>query len=250
MSVWPRSSRMSTWRRADSTIASGVWPSFFSRSCASEPMLTPMRIGVSALDRQLDDLARLHRVGDVAGVEPQLRHAGLDRGQRHAVIEMDVGDDRDRRALHDVRQAGRVARILAGHAHDLAAFHRQAVDLLERLFVIGGVGRRHRLHRDRMIAADPNALGVGFTRLVLEKDRLGLAAQADHVFLLRPKTRPGPRDARDVVIGDRQHHHDQRREAADVNQRFLLGIDRLAAQHLDQDEDRRGRRRAPGSAAG
>ena len=130
--------------------------------------------------RRGHDFGDLLRVANVAGIEAQLRDAGLDRRQRHLVIEVDVGDDRHRRAMDDRRQAGGVGRILHGHAHDFAAFHRQAVDLFERLVGVGRVGRRHRLHGDGMIAADPDALGVGFAGLVLQEDRLALAAQAQH----------------------------------------------------------------------
>ena len=205
----------------------------------------------AALERELHDFARLHRIGDVAGVEPQLRDAGFDRGERHAMIEMDVGDDRHGRARDDVRQAGRVARILTGHAHDLAARHRQPVDLLERLVVVGGVGRRHRLHGDRVIAADPDLLGVlRPARFVLEQNRLwSCAAGGSSARLLRLRARWRERRD-DVVIRDGDHQHDQHREPADVHERFFFRVDRPPAQHLDQDEDRRGRRRAPGSAAG
>ena len=46
MSVKSRSSRILIWRRADSTIASGVAvPYFCNRSFSSDPPLTPIRIG-------------------------------------------------------------------------------------------------------------------------------------------------------------------------------------------------------------
>jgi hypothetical protein len=161
MSVWPRSSRMSTWRSAEATIASGVWPSFSSRSRASEPMLTPMRIGVPMRSAAVDDFARLLRIGDVAGIEAQLGDARL-RARR--APSCDRSECRRRSARASARRCAacrrRRGRPLTGDAHDLAAGHRQAVDLLERLVDVGRVGRRHRLHDDRMIAADPDLLGV------------------------------------------------------------------------------------------
>ena len=246
MSVCPCSSRISTWRRADSTIASGVWPSVFSRSGASEPMLTPTRIGVSALFGQLDDFARLLRVANVAGIQAQLRDARFDRRQRHLVIEVDVGDDRDRRTVDDCRQAGRVGRILDRDADDLAAFHRQAVDLLERLVGVGRIGGRHRLHGDRMIAADPNAPSRRTCRSCSRERPASICAAGESYEL---KYSLAADDARDVVEGDGKHQRHQRREAGDVHQRFFFGIDRLAAQQLGDDETPRVRRRAPESAS-
>ena len=146
------------------------------------------------------DFGDLLRIADVARIQAQFRDAGFDRRQRHLMIEVDVGDDRYRRARDDRRQARGIGRILYGDAHDLAAFHREAVDLLERLVGVGGIGRRHRLHDDRMIAADPHAFRIGFAGLVLQKDRIALATQAQHELhysLSRD-------DARDVVEGHEQ----------------------------------------------
>jgi hypothetical protein len=122
-----------------------------------------------ALQREFDDFLGLVRIGDVPGVQSQLGDAGIDRGEGHAVIEVDVGDDRHRRALHDVRQARGVARVLTGDADDLAAGHREAVHLLQRLFIVGSIGRRHRLHGDRMAAADPDTLRIGLVAAVLQE---------------------------------------------------------------------------------
>ena len=60
-------------------------------------------------------------LADVARVEPQALHAGLDGGQGQPVLEMDVGDDRDGRAGHDPGQPlGRLL-LVAGAAHDVGA---------------------------------------------------------------------------------------------------------------------------------
>ena len=122
------------------------------------------------------------------GFEPQLGDAGLDRGQRHFVIEVNVGDDRNGRTVHDRRQTCGVGRILHGHANDFAAFHRETVDLFERFVGVGRVRRRHRLHGDRMIPADPDALCVGLPGFVLKKDRLAFAAYAQHYITPWPLT--------------------------------------------------------------
>ena len=52
-------------------------------------------------------------IANVARVQAQLRNARFDRRQRHLMIEMNVGDDRHRRTMHDRRQSRRVGRILA-----------------------------------------------------------------------------------------------------------------------------------------
>ena len=97
------------------------------------------------------------------------------------MIEVNVGDDRNGRAIDDRRQPRGVGRILDGHAHDFAAFHRQAVDLFERLVGVGRIGRRHGLDDDGMVAADPHALRVGFAGLVLqERSACSCVAGARH----------------------------------------------------------------------
>ena len=79
---------------------------------------------------------------------------GVDRLQRQRVVEVDVGDDRDRRLDHD--RAERVDVLLArdGAADDVAAGVRDGADLAQRRLVVGGLGLRHRLDGDRRSAAD------------------------------------------------------------------------------------------------
>jgi hypothetical protein len=43
-------------------------------------------------------------LADVAGVEAQPLHTCFERGQGHAVLVVDVGDDRHRRSRHDAGQ--------------------------------------------------------------------------------------------------------------------------------------------------
>ena len=107
-----------------------------------------------AVLRLLGDELDVLGLADVAGVEAQGVHAGLDRGEREAVLEVDVGDDRHRRAGHDLRQAlGRLL-LVARAAHDVGAGRGQRVDLRERAVDVGRLRRGHRLHRDRRAAAD------------------------------------------------------------------------------------------------
>ena len=130
-----------------------------------------------------NDLRDLLGVSDVPRIQAKLRDTGLDSRERHLVIEVYVRNDRNGRAMDDRGQAGRVGRILHRHAHDLAAFHREAVDLLERLVGVGRVGGGHRLNGDRMVAADPDALGVRLAGLILQEDRLALASQAQRHYI-------------------------------------------------------------------
>ena len=99
-------------------------------------------------------------LADVAGVEAQAVHAGLERGQRHLVLVVDVGDDRHRRAGHDLGQALGRLRLVAGAAHDVAPGAGERVDLLQRALDVGRLGDRHRLHRDRRVAADGDRADV------------------------------------------------------------------------------------------
>ena len=102
------------------------------------------------LRHQLDVLGP----ADVARVEPQAVDPGLERGERHAVLVVDVGHDGHRRPGHDAGQAlGRLG-LVARAPHDVAAGHGQVVDLLQRAVDVGRLGGRHRLHRDGSVTAD------------------------------------------------------------------------------------------------
>ena len=78
---------------------------------------------VLGLGRDELDLLRL---AQVARVEAQALHAGLERGERHLEVEVDVGDDRHRRAGHDVGQPLGGLLLVAGAAHDVGAGGRPA----------------------------------------------------------------------------------------------------------------------------
>lgn len=135
--------------------------------------------------------------------------------------------------MNDRRQARRIGRIFHGDAHDLATLHRQTVDLLQRRIGIGGIRRRHRLDDDRMIATDPHALSIELPSLVLEKNRLALAPQTQHDRL--ENSVPGDQ-ARDVMHRDDHHECHEYRESGNVDDGFLLRVDRLATHEFGQDE--------------
>ena len=104
-------------------------------------------------------------LADVAGVQTQALHAGLDRGQGHAVLVVDVGDDRHRRSGDDAGQSlGRLG-LVAGAAHDVGPRRSQRVDLLQRALDIGRLRDRHRLHADGGVTADGHGADVDLARL-------------------------------------------------------------------------------------
>ena len=105
--------------------------------------------GHAAVARLGGHLLDLGLLAQVARVEAQALHAGLERGQRHLVVEVDVGHDRHRRARDDVGQALGRRLLVAGAAHDVGPGRRQRVDLGQRAVDVGRLGRRHRLHGDR-----------------------------------------------------------------------------------------------------
>ena len=70
------------------------------------------------------------------------------------MIEVDVGDQRNRAVAADGRQGVGGLPVGDGAAHDLAAGLGQGQDLGEGGGRVAGVGIGHRLHRHRRAAAD------------------------------------------------------------------------------------------------
>ncbi|MGX1117166.1 hypothetical protein RKD37_002529 [Streptomyces ambofaciens] len=116
---------------------------------------------------------------DVARVDPHRRAARLDRREDVAGLEVDVGDDGERRLGGDRGQGLAVVARGDRDPDDVAARGRQFGDLLERLVHVRGHGRRHRLYGDGVVAADADG--------------------ADHHLscLAAPGRGPPERDARD-----------------------------------------------------
>ncbi len=79
---------------------------------------------------------------------------GLDRLQRERVVEVDVGDHRDRRLRDDGLERLGVFVARHRHADDVGAGLGDTMDLGHRRRKVGGLGLGHRLHRDRRAAAD------------------------------------------------------------------------------------------------
>ncbi len=146
---------------------------------------------------------------DVAGVEPQARHAGVERLERPPVLVVDVGDDRHRRAGHDGGQALGRLDLVARAAHDVGARPGQGVDLLQRALDVGRLGGGHRLHRDRGPATDGDPVAgriadhqpTGLAPGVAHGPPNGLAAGSDHVEVERAQ--PDEHEDRDHGVGQR-----------------------------------------------
>ena len=114
----------------------------------------PTVLGLAGDDLDLVGLA------DVAGIQPQALHAGFHRRERELVLEVDVGDQRHRRARHDARQSLGRRFLVARAAHDVAPGGRERVDLRERAVDVGRLRGGHRLHRHRRAAAHRDVADV------------------------------------------------------------------------------------------
>ena len=134
----------------------------FSRSSScrclgSEPEFTPIRIGVPVSFAFATTSADLVGAADVARVEAHAVRAGVEGLEGERVVEVDVGDHRDRRLLHDPLE--RLDVVVARHraAHDVPAGLRDRADLPHGGVVVGGLRLGHRLDRHRRAAADGHA---------------------------------------------------------------------------------------------
>ena len=106
------------------------------------------------LGRPLGDLCDLLGAADVARVEADAVGAGVDRLQRERVVEVDVGDHRDRRLLDDRLQRLDVLVPRHGDADEVGSRVGHRADLLHRRLEVRGLGLAHRLHGDGRAAPD------------------------------------------------------------------------------------------------
>ena len=146
--------------RLDERLGGGAAVAACRGRGASEPAFTPMRMGTPRSRASAGDLLDLGLLAQVARVEPQALDAGLQGGERHLVVEVDVGHDRHRRARHDLGQALGRRLLVAGAADDVGPGGRQRVDLGQGALDVGRLGGGHRLDRDRRAAADGHAADV------------------------------------------------------------------------------------------
>ena len=151
----PTASRSRIARCALSTSAAGVAP-----PCSREDLLLE-RAGVdadaeraAARERPPRDLLQARGPADVPGVDAHLVRAGLDAGDRQPVVEVDVGDERQRDPRADAREGRERAAVGHRDPADLAAGPLERAQLAHRRADVAGVGLRHRLHAHRRAAAD------------------------------------------------------------------------------------------------
>ena len=107
-----------------------------------------------------DDLGDLLGAADVARVQPHAVRAGVERLERERVVEVDVGDDRDRRLAHDRPQRLGVLLARDGDPDEVGAGVGDAADLVHRGLQVGGLRLGHRLDGDRRAAPDGDAADV------------------------------------------------------------------------------------------
>ena len=100
------------------------------------------------------DLGHAFGAADVPRVDSHRRHAGVDRPEREAGVEVDVRDHRQRREPHDLLQRLGVLDLRHRAAHDLAARRGERGDLRGRRGHVARRCQRHRLDDDRRTAAD------------------------------------------------------------------------------------------------
>ena len=119
------------------------------------------RAGVYAdADRQTACLCRLHDrlytvcAADVARIQANLVHAGLDRRQRETVVKVDVRHHRQRRVRADFAQRLRRLHIRHGTANNVAARVRQCANLRQSSLRVARIRVGHGLHRDGRAAAN------------------------------------------------------------------------------------------------
>ncbi len=100
---------------------------------------------------------------DVPGVEPQALNAGLESGQGHLVLVVNVGDDGHRRPGNYLGQTFGGLKIVASTAHNVGAGAGQRVDLAERSLDVCGLGGGHGLDRDGGIASNSDVANHDLT---------------------------------------------------------------------------------------
>ena len=102
-------------------MASGVTlPPYFSYSAgSSDPPLTPIRIGMPRSRASAATALMCSGLRMLPGLRRRQCDPGLQRGERHPVLVVDVGDDRHRAARDDPGQAFGRLHLVAGAAHDV-----------------------------------------------------------------------------------------------------------------------------------
>ena len=173
MSPKPCSSNSEASHSADSTSASGVaLPYFFIIRASSEPALTPMRIGMPASPAALaTSLTRPSNSLMLPGLTRTAAQPASIAAKMYLGWKWMSAITGRLLCLHDRGERVGVLLARAGHPDDVAARRRQLGDLLKRGVDVVGLGGAHRLHRDRVVAADAD---------VAHHQLTGLAPRCQH----------------------------------------------------------------------
>ena len=163
----PCSSNRAASRSADSTSASGVALPYFSSSrLSSEPAFTPMRsdtpasAAARAISPTLSSNALMLPGLTRTAAQPASIAANTYFGWKWMSAITGICD-------FSAIAGSASASSCDGHgdADDVAAGRGQFGDLLQRRVDVGGQRRRHRLHRDRCVAADGDRADLDLARL-------------------------------------------------------------------------------------
>ena len=110
--------------------------------------------------RLVHDLTDLVMAADVARVDADAVRAGVDGLEGERVVEVDVGDHRDRRLDDDPLERPNVLVARDRAAHQIPTRLGDRVDLLHGRVEVRGLRLRHRLDRDRRPTADLHPANV------------------------------------------------------------------------------------------
>ena len=110
-----------------------------------------------------DDLAVAIVAADVARVDADLVDGMIQCGQGHFVVEVDVADERNVDAPFDLAEHTRVFGSWHRDAHQFTAGLFQSEDLSHGGFQIVCLRRGHRLHNNRIVAADAQRTNADLT---------------------------------------------------------------------------------------
>ena len=134
--------------------------------CGSPVLLVQARVQGARVDADADRDAAVARLGSdeldllglaqVARVQPEPVHSGLESREGHLVVEVHVGHYRHRRAGHDHGEAFGRFLLVARAAHDVRPGRRERVHLGQGPLGVGSLGHCHGLHRHGRAAADEN----------------------------------------------------------------------------------------------
>ncbi|CAB4675660.1 unannotated protein [freshwater metagenome] len=93
---------------------------------------------------------------NVARVQTKSVNTCFHCSQRHLVLMVNIGDDRNRRTRNNLRKTFCCILVITCAPNNVAACCCQCVDLLQRAFDIGGLRSGHGLHRDGSTTTDRN----------------------------------------------------------------------------------------------